>query len=219
MKQIPVCLFARTSSEGSMKDRQDYERQIRELNNFCKSRSWDVVKVITTKISGRRSEKQREDLKELLECAKKRMFKKVIISECSRLGRTKYVRTVVDDLHAHGISVVFFNLGGMESLDPEGKETFVMNILITILIELSIEESRNHSYRIRSALTNLKEKGVKLGRQHGEIKSADKLLKEYAKVVKDLKKGLSLNQCKALHGLSKNTIIKIKRKLHEQEEK
>jgi DNA invertase Pin-like site-specific DNA recombinase len=213
LNDLPVCIFARTSSEGNMADRQDYDRQIRELTVFCKNRNWKAVKIISTKVSGRRSEKYREDLKELLELARKKSFKKVIVSECSRLGRTKYVRKIVDELHGLGISVVFYNLGGMESLDSEGNETFAMNIIINVLIELSIEESRNHAYRIRSGLIEARAKGRILGRKHGECKSKEKLLKEYSKVAKDLQQGLSLSKCVLIHGISKNTVIKIRRAL------
>ena len=112
--------------------------------------------------------------------------------------------------------MVFRNLSGMESLDEKGEESFIVNVIIAIYSELSAEESRILSSRIKSGLQFERDhKNVKLGRPEGTNKNHDQLLKEYSKVAKDLKSGLSLHKCMKIHNLCKNTVIKVKKAIRE----
>jgi DNA invertase Pin-like site-specific DNA recombinase len=101
----------------------------------------------------------------------------------------------------------------MESLDENGKETFVTNIIISIYGELAQEERRILTERVKSGMNNAKLNGKQIGRTKGTVKDDGKLLKEYSKLVIDIKNGLSLNQCVKVHSVSKNTVIKIKKLL------
>ena len=212
MKQndkINACLFVRVSM-----DKQSYERQITELKTYCNQKGYNVTKIIATHISGTKKETERPDLKELFESAKLKEFNKVIVSELSRLGRNaKIIRNTIDFLNNLKIPIVFKNLGGMESLDENGKESFVTNIIIAIYGELAQEEKRLLSERVKSGLNQAKKNGKILGRQPGMIKTDEKLMKEYSKLVVDLKNGLSLRKCMKIHNVSINTVIKVKRKL------
>ena len=203
-QQPRVCLFVRVSTNS-----QDYRRQINDLEAFCKQKGFTVVKIIATKISG--AAKDREDLKELFITAGKKMYDKVVVSEVSRLGRNaRDLRETVYRLHEKKIPVVFQNLGGMESLDERGQETFVTNVILSIYAELSQEERRLLSERVRSGLATAKLKGKKLGRPEGK-EDNKALLKKYAKLAGDLNRGLSLTECQKIHGVARNTVIKVKR--------
>src|SRR5690606_3254882 len=128
-----------------------------------------------------------------------------------RLGRSaRMIRSTIDFLHSYNISVVFKNQN-FESLDSNGEETFVTNIMISIYAELAQEDNKLRSQKIRSGIAHAKQNGKILGRPAGYRKADDKLLKEYSKLAKDLRAGLSLNQCIKLHEVSKNTVIKVKR--------
>jgi DNA invertase Pin-like site-specific DNA recombinase len=205
-QQPRACLFVRVS-----RDQQDYQRQINDLEVFCRQKNYAVVKIIAAKVSGAKTHKDRDDLKELFSTADKKMFDKVVVSEVSRLGRNaRDLRETVYKLHEKKIPVVFQNLGGMESLDEKGQETFVTNIILSIYAELSQEERRLLSERVRSGLATAKLKGKKLGRPEG--KEGDKaLLKKYAKLAADVKRGLSLTECQKLHSVARNTVIKVKK--------
>lgn len=203
---IPVCILARVSTK-----KQDYQRQIEELNQYAISKQWLVVKTIATKLSGVKSSSKREDLTELAVAAKNREFEKLIVLETSRLGRiAKDIRATLDLLHSNGISVVFKNLGGLESL-VDGKESFVTNVIIAIYSELAQEERRILIERINSGLEQAKREGKTLGRKHGTKESDSVVLKKYSKLTKDIKSGISLNKCMAIHNVSKNTVLKVKR--------
>ena len=203
-----ACLFIRVST-----DKQDYQRQILELNVFCRQKNLEVAETIATKITGTKTFQDREDLQLLFKSAASKKFDKVVVSEISRIGRNaKDIRNTIDYLHSKKIAIVFRNLGGLESLDDHGNESFVTNIIIAIYSELAQEEKRILSERIKSGLFNAKHKGKQIGRPEGKQED-EVLLKKYSRLAADLKKGLSLSQCQKLHDVSRNTAIKVKRLL------
>ena len=203
---IKICLFIRISS-----DLQSTERQHKELTEYCQSRNLEVTKTISTTITGKKEGKQRPDLIELFEAADKRLFDKVLVTEISRLGRkARDIRATIDYLHKRKIAVIFKNLGGLESLDQQGNESFVTNIIVNIYAELAQEETRILGERTKSGLATARKKGKILGRPTGHTDSKQ-ILKQYSKLASDLRDGLSLNKCIAIHNVSKNTVIKVKR--------
>jgi DNA invertase Pin-like site-specific DNA recombinase len=207
---IPVCLFVRVSTS-----KQDYDRQIFELTTYAQQHHFIIVKTIASIISGTKANADRPDVQELFTLAQQRVFKKVIVSEISRLGRrAKDIRYTLDYLHQRGISVVFKNLGGLESL-MDGKESFVTNIIIAIYSELAQEEKRILSERVKSGLNNALKKGKQIGRPNGSAKNKAAIIQQYSPLIKDLQAGLSLSKCCKIHQVSKNTVIKIK-KLYQQ---
>jgi DNA invertase Pin-like site-specific DNA recombinase len=102
----------------------------------------------------------------------------------------------------------------MESLDDSGNETMVMNIVIAVHAEMAQEEKREQRERIISGLDHARQMGKKIGRP-SETEDKEVFLSKYKKLVADLKRGLSLNEIKKLHSISKNTIIKAKKHLVE----
>lgn len=206
--KIPVCNFIRVSTK-----KQDYERQITELNDYADKNKYSVADTIATKISGFK-DIERNDIDKLISGAKQGKYKKVLVLEISRLGRkAKDIRSAIDKLHTYGVSVIFKNLGGIESLQ-NGKESFVTNIIIAIYSELAQEERRILVERICSGLEQAKIEGKKLGRKTGSIESKETLLKKYAPLLRDIKAGISLRKCMKIHDVSKNTIIKAKKLIY-----
>jgi len=199
-----VCLLIRVSSE-----KQDTRRQLIELTGFCKKNKFTIARTISSKISGAKND--RPDIKELLAAAKRKEFKKVLVTEISRLGRkAKDIRNTIDRLHEMKVSVVFKNFAGLESLDERNNETFVTNIIISIYAELAQEEGKLISERTKSGLVAARKRGAVLGRPKRKEKPAV-FLKKYPRLVSDINKGLTLRQCEKLHGVSRNTVIKVKK--------
>ena len=204
--QTKACLFIRVSTQV-----QDYDRQIFDLTTYCEQKNYVISKVIATKITGTKTFADRQDLQELLAAANRNEFQKVIVTEISRIGRNaRDIRSTIDQLHRKKIAVVFKNLGGLESIDENGNESFVTNIIISIYAEMAQEEKRILSERIRSGLAEARRKGKKIGRPEGgdDINSVKR---KYYKLIADLKKGNSLSECSKLHDVSRNTVIKIKK--------
>lgn len=206
-----VCLFIRVST-----DKQDLSRQLNELDGYCQQQGYTITETISTQISGTKTEKNRPDILKLFDAAKKKLFDAVLVTEISRLGRNaKDIRNTIDVLHKLKIPIIFKNLGGLQSLDDNGDESFVTNIIISIYSELAQEERRMLSERVKSGLDNARKKGKIIGRAKGTVKSKENLLKQYSKLATDLKNGFSLNQCMKLHNVSKNTVIKVKKAVAE----
>ena len=206
--KIPVLLFCRVSS-----DSQSFQYQIEELKEYCSAHNYEIIETIANNISGRTGNR-RPDLVHLFHLAKKRSFRKVVVTSVERLGRdAKMIRRTIDFLHEHKISVVFKNQN-FESLDANGEETFVTNILISVYAEVSMEDNKQRSAKIKSGINNAIKRGKVVGRPKGWKKDNEQLLKEHGKLVKDLKQGLSLSQCVKLHGVAKNTVIKVKRAIN-----
>lgn len=211
-KKTRVCLFVRVSSLP-----QDYRRQIAELSDYCRSKDYSIEKIIATKISGTKKYNERPDLEELFQSANKREFDKVLVTEISRIGRNaRDVRNTIDYLHERNISVLFKNLGGLESLDEKGEESLLSRLLISIFSEISQEEKKLLSERIRSGLTFARERGKILGRPSGTSMNKEDILKKYPRLANDLKNRMSLTTAMKVHGVSKGTIIKIKKVVNAQ---
>jgi|SRR6185312_5502268 len=205
-KGTKVCLFIRVSTQH-----QDYDRQVLELTEYCMDKGFTISKTIATKISGVKQYEERPDVQELFQSAKAKQFDKVVVSEISRIGRNaRDIRNTINYLHDRGISIVFRNLGGLESLDDKGAESFVTNIIIAIYSELAQEEKRILSERIKSGLVNARAKGKHIGRPDGTQMTREDILKKYPRLVVDLKIGMSLNAAMKVHELSKGTVIKVK---------
>ena len=203
-----ACILARVS-----RTHQNPEHQLNTLRQYCERNSLTIVNEISTTVKGSTSNQKREDIKELLLEARKKAFNKVVVSEVARLGRKPIeVRKTLDELHSNGISVVFTQLG-VESLDDNGKPTFISALIIAIHSELAQHETEQLGERIKSGLQLARKQGKKIGRQKGSTEDDETFLLKHKKVVKAIEQGLSLRQIQKVHGTSRTTISKIKQAL------
>ena len=207
-----ACILARVS-----RSHQNPEHQLNTLRQYCNRNGLTIINEISTTVKGSTSNRKRDDIKELLLEARNRTFDKVVVSEVSRLGRRPTeVRKTLDELHSMGISVVFTQLG-VETLDDDGKPTFISALIIAIHSELAQHETEQLGERIRSGLQLARKQGKKIGRQKGSTEDVGAFLQKHRKTVKALEQGLSLRQIQKLHGTSRTTTCKIKKALQELE--
>ena len=69
-------------------DKQNFQRQSEELNNYCKIKGWEVVGEFSEIISGYTPNQLREGLNEMFRFLEEnREVKKVLCWEVSRIGR------------------------------------------------------------------------------------------------------------------------------------
>lgn len=203
-----VCILARVSTSH-----QNPDHQVEALQSYCMLRGYEITHIISTIVTGNTSNQKRDDITELLCEARKGKFSKVVVTEVSRIGRrAAEIRKVLDELHSLGVSVVFKQLG-VESLDEDGRPTFIGNIVIAIYSELAQYEREQLSDRIKSGLAHARKKGKVIGRVKGSIESPQEILTKYKSVVRALKDGLSLRQIEKIHSVSRTTVCKVKRAL------
>lgn len=207
-----VVLYVRVSSKGK---RQTNERQLVDLIKFAGNRNYSVIGSFEEKISGRKKNQEREVLQDCIEfCIDARNeVDMLLVTEISRLGRsTLEVLKSLDVLHSHHIDVYIQNIN-LETLLPDGRVNPVASIITTILAELAGMEWQNISDRLNSGRKLYIEKGGKLGRKPGSIKTIEQKREEYKEVIALLKKNYSIRNVAKLAGVSISTVQRVKKEL------
>ena len=204
-----VVILARVST-----DKQDYERQVNELTDYCRKMDWEVEKVFTNKVSGAKKNEEREEIQELISYVNSHQIRRVVCLEISRMGRnTLEALKVIQILNEHKVSLYVKNYN-LETLDSEGRVNPVASLICTILLEVAAMERLTIKERMASGRDQYIEKcrreGIKMGRPSTYRKSIDEYKKQYQREISLIRKGLSLANISAITGTSINTIRKIK---------
>ena len=204
-----VVILARVST-----DKQDYERQVNELTDYCRKMDWEVEKVFTNKVSGAKKNEEREEIQELISYVNSNQIRRVVCLEISRMGRnTLEALKVIQILNENKVSLYVKNYN-LETLDSEGKVNPVASLICTILLEVASMERLTIKERMESGRRQYIEKcrreGIKMGRPSTYRKSDDEYRKQYQREISLIRKGLSLANISDITGTSINTIRKIK---------
>lgn len=200
-------IYARVSSQT---DRQDTARQVADLKRFALSQEMEIVKTFEEHISGAKRIEEREILTQCLEYCKNNSVNYLLISELSRLGRsTLQVLRSLEILHEAKVCVYIQNIG-LYSLQPNGEVNPVASIMITILAEMSNIERSNIQYRLNSGRQQYIDRGGKLGRRKGSVKTIEQKKEEYREVISLLKRGYSIRNVARLTGFSIQTVQTVK---------
>ena len=204
-----VVILARVSTE-----RQEYQRQINELEEYCQKMNWQVEKVFANKISGAVRNEERTEICELVEYVKNNQIHRVVCSEISRIGRnTLEALKIIQLLNENGVSLYVKNYN-LETLDSNGKVNPIASLICTILLEVASMERLTIKERMESGrkqyIEKCRQEGIKMGRPVTYRKSNDTYKQQYQREISLIRKGLSLANISAITGTSINTIRKIK---------
>ena len=200
-------IYARVSSQN---DRQDTARQVADLKRFALSQEKEIVKTFEEHISGAKKLEEREILTQCIEFCKNNSVNYLLISELSRLGRsTLQVLRSLEILHEAKVCVYIQNIG-LYSLQSDGAVNPIASIIITILAEMSNIERSNIQYRLNSGRQQYINRGGKLGRRKGSVKTIEQKKEEYKEVISLLKRGYSIRNVARLTGYSIQTVQTIK---------
>lgn len=193
-------------------DKQEYERQIKDLNNYISKQGYNLLNTFSEKISGAKKNSERPELMNMINYCLSNNVDKVIISELSRLGRnTLEVLKTVELLTENKISLYILNLG-IETLVSETKEVSISSkLMITMLAEFASMERTQIQQRMQSGYKNYVSNGGKVGRTKGDTKDREKLKEEHADIIRLLNKGLSIRNISKITGKSTTTVQKIKK--------
>lgn len=204
-----VVILARVST-----DKQEYQRQINELTDYCDSRQWEVEEVFANKVSGAKKLEEREEIQNLVAYVKAHQIKRVVCLEISRVGRnTLEALKVIQFLTENGVSLYVKNYN-LETLNADGKLNPIASLICTILLEIASMERLTIRERMESGrrqyIDRCRKEGIKMGRPSTYRKSKDTYKEQYQKEISLIRKGLSLANISAITGTSINTIRKIK---------
>ncbi len=204
-----VVILARVST-----DRQEYQRQLFELREFCSKANWEVVREFANKVSGAKKNEDRDEIQALVEFVKTNDIKRVVCLEISRLGRnTLEALKIIQTLNENGVSLYVKNYN-LETLNPDGQVNPVASLICTILLEVASMERLTIIERTTSGrnqyIAKCREQGIKMGRPSTYRKSPEEYKEQYSKEISLLKKGISLRNVSQLTGTSVNTLRKIR---------
>lgn len=195
-------------------NRQEYDRQLSELDSYAKSHNITVEKIFAEKISGVINNKEGSGLFSMIEFVTEPTngVKFVLVWDLSRLGRNaRQILESIELLSSHKICVIMID-SGIRTLDKDGNENPYFKMVITTLSGVAELDRKLIVGRLQSGYKNFRNNGGEVGRKPGVIvKNDDTMLVEYKGVVKDLKKGLSVRNVMKLHDLSCGTTMKIRK--------
>lgn len=208
-KMDKVVIFARVST-----DRQEYQRQLVELREYCAKAGWQVVREFASKISGAKRNDERPEIMEMIDYIKANAIDRVVVLEISRLGRnTLEALKVIQNLNDNGVSLYIKNYN-LETLTPSGQVNPVASLICTILIEIAQMERLTIRERMASGrnqyIRRCREQGIKMGRPSTYRKSEAMYKEQYGREISLLKKGISLRNVSSITGTSVNTLRKIR---------
>ena len=101
-------------------------------------------------------------------------------------------------------------------LDEEGHPSLFATIMIATLSTCAQLERDNISFRLQSGRKRYMEKGGKLGRKIGSVKTEEQMKAEYREVISLLRNGFSVRDVAKLCGKGVSTVQRVKRLLKVQ---
>ena len=205
---MKVVILARVST-----DKQLYERQVVQMEQYCKSVGWDVAKVFANKVSGTKKNEDRPEIMEMLQYIEQNNIDKVCVLEISRLGRNTLEALKVIELLNEKKICLFIKNYNLETLDAKGNINPITSLICTILLEISSMERHTIIERMASGrdqyIAKCRATGKKMGRPSTYRKSDDTMREQYKKEISLLKQGMSLRNINAITGTSIMTIRKL----------
>lgn len=203
-----VALLVRVST-----DKQDYNRQITELQEHCAKMNWVVVRILANKVSGAKKIEERQELVDMLQYISENDIDKVCVWEISRLGRpTLEALKVIEMLNERKVCLYIKNYN-LETLDKDGNMNPVASLILTILLEIASMERHTITARLYSGrdqhIAKCRKEGIKMGRPATYRKSDEAMKEQYKKEISLLKQGMSLRNINAITKTSIATIRKL----------
>ena len=204
-------IYARVSSTG---ERQSTARQVADLTDYANRNGLEVVGVYEEHISGAKRNEERAVLTECIDYAIANRVGVVLFSELSRCGRAVWeVLDTIRTLKDNGINA-YFQKEGLSLFSADGNENPYLAVMVSVLGVCSQLERENIAYRLNSGRKLAIEKGVKMGRKVGSIKSKEQKQEEYSKVIRSLKAGKSVRDTAAICSVSVSTVQRIKKEFN-----
>lgn len=205
--KMNAVIYTRVSSVG---DRQNTDRQISDLQDYVEYQKLELSKVFEEHISGAKKNSERPVLQEAIDYCKSNSIAILLVSELSRLGRNAFeVLATVKDLIDSGINL-YMQKEQLTLLDANGKPTMFAPIMIATLSTCAQLERENIKFRLNSGRKLYIERGGKLGRKVGSIKTTEQKREEYRDIISYLKRGYSVRNVAKLTNKGVSTVQRIK---------
>ena len=206
---IKAVIYSRVSSEGN---RQDTERQTKELIEYANKMGYELVEVYEEKVSGYKKNEDRPIFSKMLEKIENGSIDKVLVWELSRIGRS-VIQSLqnIQLLTDKKVSIYIKNFN-LETLNDDKSPNSLSMFMVQILFSVANMEAQLTKSRMVSGYRNHIKNGGKVGRKSGSIETDEEFIAKHADVIKLIKKGLSIRHVSGLtNNKSTNTILKVKK--------
>ncbi|KAA6330301.1 hypothetical protein EZS27_020984 [termite gut metagenome] len=148
MDYSQVGIYARCST-----NKQDLDRQLLELPRQLKQ-SDTLVGIFQEKISGFKSERERPELRRLLEAVKMGKVTCIMVSELTRLSRsTLHLLEIIKDLKEYKCQLIVIK-DNLTILNSDGSENTTAKIMLVLLAQLGEIEAETLKIRMASGKYN-----------------------------------------------------------------
>ena len=205
---MKAVIYARVSSTG---ERQSTSRQVADLTDYAIRNNLEVVEVYEEHISGAKRNEERAVLTECIGFAVGNKVDVVLFSELSRCGRAVWeVLDTIRTLKENGINA-YFQKEGLSLFGPNGKENPYLAVMVSVLGVCAQMERENIAYRLNSGRKLAIERGVKMGRRVGSVKTREQKQEEYNKVIRSLRAGKSVRDTAKICEVSVSTVQRVKK--------
>lgn len=207
MNTTTAVIYARVSSVG---DRQNTDRQISDLLDYVEYQKLELCKIYEEHVSGAKKNVERPVLQQAIEFCKSNRVSILLVSELSRLGRNAFeVLATVKDLIDSGVNL-YMQKEQLILLDSEGKPTMFAPIMIATLSTCAQLERENIKFRLNSGRKLYIERGCKLGRKVGSVKTTEQKKEDHKDIISYLKRGYSVRNTAKLTNKGVSTVQRIK---------
>ena len=207
MNTKTAVIYARVSSVG---DRQNTDRQISDLLDYVEYQKLELCKIYEEHVSGAKKNVERPILQQAIEFCKTNHVSILLVSELSRLGRNAFeVLATVKDLIDSGINL-YMQKEQLTLLDSEGQPTMFAPIMIATLSTCAQLERENIKFRLNSGRKLYIERGGKLGRKVGSVKTIEQKREDHKDIISYLKRGYSVRNTAKLTNKGVSTVQRIK---------
>lgn len=197
-----------------MGDRQSTERQVADLVDYATKSGLFVAEVFEEHISGAKRNEERAVLTECINYSVANGVEVVLFSELSRCGRAVWeILETIKTLKDNHINA-YFQKEGLSLFGVDGKENPYLAVMVSVLGVCAQMERENIYYRLQSGRKLAIDKGVKMGRKVGSVKSMEQKQAEYAKVIRSLRAGKSVRDTAAICSVSASTVQRIKKEFN-----
>ncbi len=143
----------------STQDKQDYSRQINDMDEWAVKNGYEVVGRFAEKVTGASRAYERTEFKNLMKFVEQEKVKMILVSESSRVGRMGiHTRLEIEQLAERGIGMYFYDTG-QNTLDKNGKVDGDVMMMIGISLDINKKFLVNLSNGIISGLRNSAKKG------------------------------------------------------------
>lgn len=201
-------IYARVSS---VTDRQNTERQVKDLMDYASYMKYDVVQVYEEKISGAKKNSDRAVLQESIDYCINNKIDILLCSELSRIGRSSFdVLETVKRLIDNKVNL-YLQKEKITLLDDNGKPSIFAPIMIATLSCAAQLERENIQFRLNSGRRLYVERGGQLGRRVGSVKTREQKEQEYKDVLSYLRKGYKVKDTAKLTNKSEKTVSRLRK--------